>query len=324
MTLQKGTIVLGLAKQSAKGTIATNPTFAFGVESGGLKVEPEHEALDLTAGSRARYGSTRDKVAEGAAYKTAAYPGSVGEALMALFGSVATTGTGPYTHVYSLGDTLPWYTFFEKVASDIFAITDNKVKSVEFSWEENKPLMVALEADGLTFSKPASFTPTTDEVGSVAYLLPVGGTFKYDVDSATPATASVKGGSIKFINGNDDPDFYSGSVEAGDIAEGDHTAEIALTIRPASLDEWREIVTGSASGESVAAGKVTGSFEITFVQGTSSLKFEGANVDFMYGGFVEADGKMGAWETDLAGICYMPSASSAPIVPTLVNDIASY
>lgn len=324
MTIQKGTIVLGLGKQPAKGTIATNPTYAFGVESGGLKLDPQHEGLDLTAASRARYGSRRTAVKEGAAYQTAAYPGSVGDALMAVLGSVSTTGAeAPYTHVFSLADELPWYTFFEKIASAIFAVKDNKVKSVEFSWTENKPLMISVDADGLIFSKPATFTPTTDETGSIEYLMPVGGTFAWDVDSATPVSGSVKGGSIKFMNANDDPDFYSGSVEAGNIAEGEHTAEVTLTVRPANVDDVMTIITGSSSGTAVAATKVTGSFQVKFVQGTSSLQFDGTNVDFLMG-FPQADGKMGAWEVDLAGVCYMPTGDTAPIVPTLINDVASY
>jgi hypothetical protein len=323
--IQKGNIVLGIGKQADKDTIAAAPSFAFGVESGGLKLDPEHEALELTSNVRAHYGAKRTKMAEGAAFTTAAYAGSIGALLMAVLGSVETTGTtAPYSHVFSMGDTLPWYTLFEKVSDAIFAVAGNKVKSVEFSWTENKPLMVSVEADGLVFSTPVAFGPVNDELGSIAYLMPVGGAFAYAVASGTPATAPVKGGSVKFTNANEDPDFFSGSIEAGDICEGRHSVDVTLTIRPADLDDWMTGLTGAADGTTATPEIVTGSFSVKFVAGDDSLQFDGTAVDFLYAEAPQGDGKMGPWEVDLAGTCYMPESGDAPVTATLVNTIAAY
>ena len=324
--VNKGMIVLGIGKQSAKGTIAANPTYIFGVESGGINVTPEHTPIELTAGERARYGAIRTAVEEGADFTTFARVGSVGDFLMGVLGAVTTTGASdPYTHAFTLGATLPWYTIFERLDAVITAVTDCKMDAVEFTWTENKPLMVHVTAGGLTFSLPATFTGTTDEIASGARLTPVGGTFKLDVDSATAATASVKGGSIKFTNANDRGRF-SGSLEGGYTDEGLATAEVSLTVRPAAdLADWKAMVL-TTGGTAVGPGTVAGSFEVKFVDSagaTHHLTFAGLNVDFMYA-LPEASPDFGPWETDLAGICYMPAAGTSPITATLVNAIASY
>lgn len=323
MSVDRGTIVLGVGKQADKDTIAANPTYAFGAESGGLKFSPQDAPIELSTSSRARYGVYRSGIDESADFGTLALPGSVGDFLMGVLGDEDVTGAeAPYTHVFTVGESRPWYTFFEQVGDLIVGIKSCKIKSVKFEWSGNEPLKVTVSAPGLTLTFPATFTATTDEIDATTFFTPVGGTFKLAVASATPATASVLGGSVEFTATDDDPSRFSGSHEGGDIFEGWAEAAVSLTVRPDDTDDWRTMLTESDSGTALG-DPVYGSFETVFKSGTYSLTFAGSNVQFIYD-LPEAAGGFTVWETDLAGTCYMPSGDTAPVVATLVNAVASY
>jgi len=319
--LQTGKDVLGVAKQTAKGAIAANPAFAHGLTGGGLSVAITQEADAITSAYLAAAGAFREKAENGASIETRAWVKGLGLYLLAALGAVSTTGTGPYVHVFTLGSSLPYLTIFEKKGDNtIAAIRDCKIDELEIAWEENAPLTVSVKANGTALSFPASFTPTVDESDGAAYFAPVGGTFKYDVDSATPVVASIKGGKVAIKRGVE-AKYYSGTIEAGDVHEGACVAEVSFTVEPDDLGLWRTIVTGSSSGAGVQSTPLYGSFEFTFVNGSASLKLEANRVAFLCE-MPEADPEGGAAESELSGICYRNTAT--PITATLTNQQATY
>lgn len=321
MALQIGKDVFGIAKQTAKGTIAENPYFALGLAGGGLTVSPSQEPDALTSAYLSPAGAYRDKIESGASVETRAYLKSIGLFLLGALGAISTTGSGPYTHVITLGTALLYLTAFEKKGDDtLHAIKDCKIDELAISWEENSPLKVSAKLVGGAWSVAATFTPTVSEMDTTDYFTPVGGTFKYDVDGSTLATLPILGGSVT-IKRSAEAQYFSGAITPGDVFEGACAIDVGLTVMPDDMTLWKNILTGSTSGTSISGTPIYGSYEHTFVSGTSSLKLAGANTAFLCD-MPEADPAGGGAKMELAGVGYR--AAGTPITATLINGQATY
>ena len=322
--LQIGRDIVGVAKQTAQGALSANPTFAHGVASGDLPAIAIAQADDpMTSAGRAAPGAYRNSVDEKFAFDTRAWQKSIGLYILGLLGNDAVSGTGPYTHVLTQALTVPYLSMFAKKSDGtIVAVRDSKITKLEWSWSDNQPVVVSIETDGCVLSFPASFAPTTDESGTLAYYTPVGGTFKYDVASATPAVASVVGGKITITQDVTTP-VFSGAIEAGDALEGNLNIDVSLDCIPTDATLWRKILTGSASGASIATTPQYGSFEVSFAKGADSIKWGAYNVGFL-GDLPKADAKGGPGTMTIAGGCYPAAAGGTPITATLINTVASY
>lgn len=324
--VQTGSVRLGVAKQAAAGTLETNPTYLFGVESGGINVAIDQAPDELTSGSRAAATVYRSGVTNTVDMTGRAHIASTGLMLYGALGSKSVTGSGTYTHIFTLAESLPILSIFEEFGSggSVVGLRDAKVNELTFSWEANSPLKMTSKLTGTVVSFPSSITATTDETALTTYFTPVSGTFKLDLDGDTLAAASVKGGSISVKN-NLTADFYSGSISAGSVSEGKHSVELSLTTVPADLTQWKTVVTGTTTGSGVAATPVYGSFEVTFTSGTASLKLEGSNVAFMCD-LPQASAGGGAAEVDLAGVVLLDTYTdkTSCIKATLINSTATY
>lgn len=323
MAIQVAKDQLGVAKQAAKGSIPANPAFAHGMTGGlGLKVGINQEPDPVTSAYLAAAGAYRDKVESGAEFETRVWQKAIGLYLLGALGSVSTSGAGPYTHTITLGASTPYLTFFQKKSdAAIYAIKDCKVDELELSWEENAPIDFSVKAVGGAWSAPASFTPTVDECDTTNYYTPIGGTFKYDVDSGTPVVASIKGGKIT-IKRQAEAQFFSGAIEAADAEQGRCEIEVGLTVVPDDTLLWRNIITGATGGTAVQSAPLYGSAEITFAKGADSLKFAMSSVAFL-ADLPEVDPEGGAGEMELSGIAYRGSGST-PVTVTLINTQATY
>ncbi len=246
--LQIGRDIVGVAKQTAQGALAANPTFAHGVASGDLPAIAIAQADDpMTSAGRAAPGAYRNSVDEKFAFDTRAWQKSIGLYILGLLGNDAVSGTGPYTHVLTQALTVPYLSMFAKKSDGtIVAVRDSKITKLEWSWSDNQPVVVSVETDGCVLSFPATFAPATDESGTLNYYTPVGGTFKYDVASTMPAVASVVGGKITIAQDVTTP-IFSGAIEAGDALEGNLNIDVSLDCIPADATLWRKILTGSTS-----------------------------------------------------------------------------
>ena len=322
MALQKGKDVFGIAKQSAKGSIAANPTFAHGLAGGGMSIDVSQDPDELTSAYLNPSGAFRDKIDAGVKIETRVWQKAIGLYLLAALGSDVVTGGPAYVHTITLGSALAYLTAFEKKGdATLYALKDCKVDELVLEWDENKPLVMNATLTGGAFSIPATFTVGTDESDTSNYYTPVGGTFKYDVDSATPVTSSVKGGKIT-IKRSAEAQFFSGAIEAGDVFEGGLEIAVALSVVPDDMLLWKNIVTGSTSGTTLLTVPQYGSFEHTFVFGADSLKITCAHVDFRCD-MPEADPKGGAVVSELVGNAYR-GATATPITVVLTNAVASY
>lgn len=319
MAIETGSIRFGVAIQAAAGTLAANPTYLFGVESGDIPPSPQWDDAPLTSGSATLSGRELRRIDNTFQFETRAYTGSIGTLLRAVLGDVDTTGTSTYTHIFTHARPLPYLSTFKEHSAGgvVHALRDGKIKSLRLEWEENAPLRVIIDGVGTVFSKPSSITAGTDETGVLTFLKPVGGTFQYDVDSATPVTASVKGGFIEITN-DAEADFYSGNMQAGDTSDNAHKVSCGFTVKPADFTEWNAMVDPALAGTDAY-----GSIDLTFVNGSASLKLEADKIGFVpYAIPAAAAGTQ--LTTELGGVCYTPTGWAGPLKATLINTVASY
>lgn len=325
MPIQSISTLVGIAKQTAKGTIAVNPTFAHGIQGGNpITVDPVQNPLEVTTAKRAAYNVVRETVNNGAAFDLPAYLKSLGLYLLGAIGSDTVTGSGPYLHTYATGD-LPYLTVFTKgLDTTNEAVKDCKVDELTIKWDGSKPLQVSVKLAGTAFSYPATFSATTDETGSESFLVPIGGTFQIDPLGSTLATAVVTGGEITIKN-NLTPVDPSASIEADNQWEGVQEMSLKLTIIPDDLSLFRKTVTGAAAGTAVASVVPVGSVSLSFKEnnGTGTLAVTGSKVAFLTA-FPDVDPKGGPIQIDLAGQAVIPVGGTAPLVFALSNGQASY
>lgn len=323
MSLDPKLDLIGIAKQTARGTPAAAPAFGHGLKSGGIKADPQEEVDKITSGGVSPKGAYRTQVDAGAEFVTRAFKKSIGAYILAALGDNVTTGaTSPYTHTGTLGLALKYWTLWHKKSDGTVVRTqDNKLDELKLEWTGNAPLDVSPKFVGGITVPGSTWAPVVDESDSVDYFTPLGGTFKYDVDSAVPVEAAVKGGSITIPRGAEAA-FRSGQLEAYDVREGDCMPTIGLTIEPEDMDLWRTIFTGSAAGVGVSSSPAYGSFEHTFICGAYSWKLAAGRVKFLTS-IPPADPEAKASESDLAGECYRYTGIT-PITSTLINDQATY
>ena len=174
MPLQSFSAQSGIAKQAAKGTIATNVTYAHGLTGGSpISVESTNTPIEVTAGRRVQYNVLREHVANGASIETLAYTRTLGLYLLGALGTDVVTGSIPnYTHTYSTGD-LPYLSVFSKgFDATNQGIRDCKVDELSLKWDGNKPVTLTAKLAGTSFSYPASFGPATVAIASIAFASP--------------------------------------------------------------------------------------------------------------------------------------------------------
>lgn len=324
MPLQKKLARVGLAKQAAKGGAATDATFAFGVRDGGVfKAELPQEREEITqATSLVAPAANRGLVVPGAEFGTRAYAGSIGLLLYAALGGISTAGAGPYTHTITPATARPWLSAFGFLDGNYVQAVDCMVDELEISWSGVEPLEVSASMIGRDLDFPTDFGTVVNDEELAAYFRPVGGTFKVDVDSDTPVTASVKAGTVKIAN-NVEAIELSHSATPGEVWNGAQDIDAGLTLVPDNIDAWRTILTGTAAGTDVSAVPIYGSFEVQFnLDANTFLKLAASHVAFA-AEFPEPDSGGGSVEIPLEGLVVRPAAG-APFTATVKNAIVSY
>lgn len=322
MAMQSAIATIGFAKQTAKGTAASDPVYLVGLADGGVfSDEIEQDLADVTSGTRAAPGVDRTGYQPGVDYGQRCYAASIGLLLYAVLGGKSVTGSGTYTHTITGANTLPYLTFFGDLDGTKTSVEDCRIDELTISWDGPGPVEVSVSGAGTDIGFPSSPSATTDETRA-AYLSAAGGTFEIDVDGTSPATAKVKAGEITIKN-NLDKVQLAASITPDDQHPGRREVEISLTVVPDNLNDWRTTVTGSAAGTTVSDEPVYGSFEITFIDGTNSLELESLRVAFVTE-FPDADPSGGPVELELTGLAVLPLSSGEQITATLINSVASY
>jgi hypothetical protein len=306
--VQSALAQVGLASQAVKGTPTANPTYAFGVTGGPVIVANTDQAIsDLTSSKRNSSYVDLSTRQTGFDISTRAFTRTIGLLM--------------YTHTITPANTLPLLTTWGSLDSTVFAVQDCMVDTLELSWDGTKPVEVKASGMGTTMNFAPTFTPGTDETGA-SFLLPIGGTFKLDVASSTPVTAKITGGSVK-INNNLADRTLSGSVVPDEVFPGRQEIEASVKLLPDNLLDWRAAYTGATGGTTAQQSPVYGSYEFTFVDGTSSLKLQALRTSFIIP-FPDANPSGGPTEVDASGLTIVQSGGGAALTATLINGVTSY
>lgn len=326
--------LIGVAKQSAKGTAATTPTFVHGLTGGQVfKLDRTVESDDVSCGVRAGTDSHVESVVPGADFDTYGYADVLPLYYYGAMGSVASAAasgsgmSGYYQHTVTLGDVLPYLTVWGRIGGEYTSVAGCKVDQIEMEFEGNSPLEFGVTMLGIAATLGlAGFPGSADPSCFDGYFIPTGGTFKIDTATGTPAAAPVTKGSLTLAN-NCTADPLAGQVTPGDVEEGKLTSSGSVTVKPEDMTLYRKMVTGSSAGTAPTGAMVTGSFEWNFTHSKDSkctLKIAATNVPFT-ADFPDVDPSGGAAEIEFSfdniGIA---SASGSPVTVTVVNQIESY
>lgn len=322
MPIQSALSLVGAAKQSAKDSAASNPTFVHGVTDGAVvTVDITQDRDERTSGSLSASDVNRTAVMPGFGYSARAHSKSCGLYFFGALGAVSTSGSGTYTHTITPASTLPYLTTFGQMGGTNYKVSNARVADLSVSFEENGPLTLAVSGMGTAVAvSGVTFTGTTDDTYA-SYFTAVGGTFTLDVDSSTPVTAKIRTGEVSIAN-NLDAVMIAGSITPDDVFNARREVSCSFEVVPDDLNDWRSILTGSAAGTTVSGSPVYGSFSIAFSNGTDTLTIAATRVAFTTE-FPSASASGGPVSLSLAGIVLKPSASNELTV-TLVNGQATY
>lgn len=325
MALQSALATVGVAKQTAKGSAASTATFGHGLTDGTImSVEVDQSLEEHTSGVRTSAGVNRMSVVPAIDFSTRAHSKSTALWAYAALGAISTSGSSPYTHVCTLGSSLPYLTTFGTMAGNYYKIQDVKVDSLAFSFSNNEPLVTKVAGTGTALSVLAAVYTTTNDETNATYWTPIGGTFSVDVDGAgtAAATAKITQGEISISN-NTDAVIVSGAVVPDDVVEGRQDVECSFDIIPNDLNLWRTIVTGSTSGTAAGSSVIYGTFSMQFANGSDTLTIAAARVAFTCD-FPDADPSGGTVTLGLAGLAVSDSSNTTPLTVTVVNTNPTY
>lgn len=323
MPAQKRFAQLSLAKQTAKGAAAATGTYQIGVSGGNVvQAEVSEDALDATWSTRLIEAFDRTGVTPMAEFDFVAMPKSLGLFLYGACGSLVTTGAGPYTHTFTPGTALPYFTLFALRATSsgtsYYKITDCAVDELELSWDQVGAVKAKAKVLGLDLTFPGSpYTPGTDERPNAGLLKGHGGTFQID-----GANAVIKSGSIKFSN-SVEPVFGSAAVQPVDVFPASHQVDVSLSVIPDDYLLWRKRLTGTTGGSTAQAIVQYGTAQTKFILDANTdlditlnrLKFATDSPD--------SDPSGGPVEVALEGSLAAPTSGNA-YTALLRNNVASY
>lgn len=310
---------VGIGKQASKGTPVADDA-CVGLSSGNVAgVDISEDDLNQTGASRVTEARDRTGVLPSVQFETLAMPVSIGRLLMAALGSVATSGTGPYVHTFTPGDTVPYNTLRGRLDDQNLEIPDAKLDELTLSFDGAGSVRASCTFQGLDLTFDATAPATAQELANAGTFKGVGGTF-----SVGGTSAKVKSGSITVGNSLEAVQLAT-SVLPDDIIEGAVACTVSLTIVPDDLDLFREVVTGSPSGTSVSADVLYGALDIDLAGAngsTASLDFDATKAAFSVA-FPDSDPNGGPAELALEAVVVQNSGGD-DFTFTLTNDTATY
>ena len=323
--------LIGAALQTDKDTPATAPTFTHGLTGGKVaNLERSIESASVSCGVRAGTDSYVASIASGLDFDTYGYADVLPLYLYGCLGAIASkaaTKAGFYEHTVTLGDTLPYLTFWGRIGSEYTRTDGCKVDQIEMEFEGNKPVSFGVTAIGMaTLLGLESIPGAGDPSCFDGYFVPTNGTFKLDTSSDTPTDAPVISGALTLANSCSTAPL-AGQISPGSVDEGKLTSSGNVKVRPDDLSLYKAMITGSPTG-TVPTGKIVyGSFEWEFTHSKDAdykMTVKATHVPFT-AEFPEVspDGGSAEIQFDFADIG-IDSRGGSPVEITVVNATESY
>lgn len=325
--------LIGVAKQADRATPATAPAFVHGLTGGQtFKLDRSVENANVSCGIRAGTDSYVSAVTPGVDFETYGYSDALPLYFYAAMGNIVSaansgSGTSAYKHIVTLGDLLPYLTFWGRIGGEYTRTDGCKIDQIEMDFEGNAPLGFGITAIGMDAalgldSIPGGIDPSCFD----GYYVPTGGTFKVETLGAAPVEAPVTKGNLALSN-SCTADPLAGMVMPGDVEEGKLSTSGSVTVKPTDMALYRKMVTGSASGAKPTGGMVYGSFEWCFAHSKNpkhKMKVEASRVPFTCD-FPSVDPEGGAAELDFSfDNVGVDSRGGSPVTITFENDTEKY
>lgn len=319
MPIQDRLTQVAIAKQVAIGTPAASGTagLQIGVKGGTVaSIDVTQDDFGATWGSRLSEGHDRGNMTPGAAFDAVGMPVSIGHFLQAALGAPNTTGSGPYTHVFTVSDTLPYYTIHARKGSEYFRVADTRLNELELSWEGTKALTAKTSWVGCGYDfLSGAYTAATNERPKDGSLKGAGGTF-----TIFGSNAVVRQGSIKVTNGVEAIHGSHQVMPANVFPKMTHITG-TLNVVVDDLTAFRRHITGTANGTSPSATVFRGDAVCSWTDGTHTLTFALDDAVFATE-FPDTSAEGGPVELQLAFEAV--AGATTPMSFTLVNSTATY
>ena len=276
--MNKGYGWFGAAVQTAKGTAAAAPTVNFyaSASSDGIAMEKSTEDIRLTMGRRSNVaGSYVDSVDNTAKVTTLGFADPLALMFYAALGAdepEAATGTTGYVHDITCGEEMPYLTFFQQAGASSAAVQtlkDAKVNNLKLTAEGIAPVSMEYELIGTEGRWTASTTwpGSTPADASACWYTVADATVLFslsdDEPGAVPAYVQLESFEMEVDNAVEAKTTL-GKADPADVKEGSATVTATLSGTSSDTVLYREAVTGSQSGTTIASYIVTGSLQVTF------------------------------------------------------------
>jgi len=315
--------LVGIAKQSAEGTVSTTATYSFPVFSG--RPQPvqsiaRNEVTDAAAIVGDPYKQTSSWEA---ALVLPAYGRVLGTFLQGMWPTDTPSGG---THVFTgLGNTPPWVAFYSDPLGGALDETfrDGVVTGVTFSADGNGgPLRVGVNAIGKA-PTVASWSAGTAESDTEGYFTVKGATLKYEVDNSTPATeTNISDFAVSVIR-DAAPVPTADAVSAALLNLGKITPDFTMNLVYDDWEAYRATFYGAAAGTVASTTIVEGSVEINAVHTVNAGWLFKLAIDsaVLAAAPPQPDPSGSALLVPIAGYATKP-ASGDHVKPTLINSWA--
>lgn len=332
MSINTSIGLIAVALQQDKATPASKPAYLHGLTGGKVfQLDRAVSNAEVSCGVRAGTDSYVDTITPGVDYETYGYADVIPLYFYAAMGAINSTanaeGASQYKHTITLGDLLPYLTFWGRIGSEYTKTTGAKLDTLEMSFEGNAPLSFGVTCIGMDAELGLDSIPNeVDPSCFDGYFVPTDGRFLLDTAGDNPAEALVLSGSLSLSN-SCETSFAAGQIVPGDVEEGKLTTSGSITVKPDDLSLYKRMVTGSDDGTKPSGKIVYGSFEWYFEHSKNpdwKLTIKSGRVPFT-AEFPDVDPAGGAAEMEFSfddiGIA---SANGTPIEVIVENDVADY
>lgn len=289
---------------------------------------------DVTCGSRAPSDARVDSIEVTPKIESLCYPDVLGMYLLAACGNVNTTAvtgkgdaaSGYYTHVFTMGSALDYFTIWSQIGMDGFTRADGcKCDELTFTATGNEHLAMSASWQGIDGEVGLASIPGSVQASCFGgKYTTTDCDFKIDASGSTPAAALVS--KPRSPSRTTFPACVPRSRHLREIAEGKCQFGVSVTTIPENLKEYQKLITGSATSTKISGKVVFGSVYAKFFHTDDpkqTLEFSANHLPFTadFPSLTSGNEASIQFSTDNA---IVSGASESPMTITLTNKVASY
>lgn len=331
MALNPSIGLAGIALQTARGTVAEEPTFLHGLTGGSpFGVSRSIANTAVACGNRAPSDARVDNIEITPSIQSLCYPDVFGLYLYLALGKVVSTAaetSGYYKHVFTMGADIPYATIWSQIGVNNFTRSDDcKLSTMQITATGNEHLAMQADFHGCDAAFLAAIPGNNEASCFNGKYTTTDCDFKLDTASETPAEALVSEASFTIENNVTDLSGLGRSMPR-DVAEGNCNVGVSVTTIPDDILQYRKMVAGSATATGISSKVVLGSVYAKFAHTDDpNMTFEISvgHIPFT-ADFPEVDPEGNEATIQFSSdASIIKAAGESPVTITLVNKTESY